>query len=223
MTRRWQADGIPFWRKLFSSNWWWYGEVNPDLASLPSPENSPKFWRGEVIYVAFLLVGSPLIIQLSAELNSRYWFFNQNDQYIGKIVDLKYSHPQLQVELTNGVILNMAFPFVDALGMPRKKKDKPIEIWRKTVDKLSTSSATCPDSLLLFEAEKWKFTFDPYLTVWEVRCARDETSIVTREQIHLGWRYDQRSMMEFSSLFVIGIVFFVFLIIRRERKRYVKS
>jgi hypothetical protein len=61
MNRRWQSDGIPLWRKLLSSNWWWYGEVHPDPLSLPRPENRPMFWRGEMRFAFALLLGMPLV------------------------------------------------------------------------------------------------------------------------------------------------------------------
>lgn len=75
MSRRWQADGISFWRKLFSSNWWWYGEVNPDPASLPPLEKRPKFWRWDMVARTIVTLGISTIFFVSDEINSRYWPF----------------------------------------------------------------------------------------------------------------------------------------------------
>jgi hypothetical protein len=110
MTHRWKADGIPFWRKLFSSNWWWYGEVNPDPASLPPLEKRPKFWRGGVIYIFSLLLGGPILAFITVEINARYWPFNQTTTYVGRIADMHYTYPQLRVELQDKTVVPVGLP-----------------------------------------------------------------------------------------------------------------
>ena len=120
MNRRWQADGISFWRKLSSSNWWWYGEVNPAPASLPSPENRPKFWRGAAVAWTIMLFGVPTLFFVSEEINSRHWPFSHTTTHVGRIVATNYRHPQLEVELEDKTVVSMAFPMQDGFGVLNK-------------------------------------------------------------------------------------------------------
>lgn len=224
MNRRWQADGIPLWRKLFSSNWWWYGEVNPDPTSLPPIENRPKFWRWDMIVLTCMILGMPMVFMISAELNSRHWPFNKTEKYVGRIVGSNYSHPQFEVELIDKTVVRMALPFADTLGLPRKKSAEPVATWTHIVDGLKWYPRRCTDGLVNFYAESWKFTFKPYLTIWEVSCAHEDVKLITREQILTNWKSDQMSqLIWFFGVFIPLFVICTVGIIRRERKLYVKS
>ncbi len=221
MNRRWQVDGIPFWRKLFSSNWWWYGEVNPDPDSLPSLENRPKFWRGEVIFIFCVCIGIPTLTIIPAELNSRYFPFNQTTSYVGRILESRHTYPQLTVELQDKTVVNMAFPMQDMLGLP--SRGRSIHRWTTLIDGLQNRQYDCSDQLLAFDAELWKFTFRPFLNVWEVRCATGGVLIPSSEIVGIWTEHTIWSASFLYGLVLVTLTFSVFLIIRRERKRYVKS
>jgi hypothetical protein len=221
MSRRWQSDDIPFWRKLFSSNWWWYGEINPDQTSLPPLEKRPKFWRGDVIAMALLLIAFPVLVHLQTTLNARYWFFNKTNIYVGQVVEATYNYPQFEVRLEDQTLVRMAFPMEDMFGLPRK--DHSINRWTPFVDELMQRQRQCPGQLLEFDAEFWKFTFRPFLIIWEVRCTSGYV-VVSKNQINSIWKAHAEWARSVFYFFVgILLIFSVVLIIRRERKRYVKS
>jgi hypothetical protein len=221
MSTRWKADGIPLWRKLFSSNWWWHGEVNPDAASLPPLEKRPKFWRGDVIAWTFVTLGIPTIFFFSEEINSRYWPFNHTTTYVGRIVETNYRHPQIKVELADKSTISIAFPKQDGFGI--LGKNRPVDRWMPFVDRLNSRQYDCPGQLLAIDAERWKFTFKPLLNIWEVRCASGPT-LINHEEIVSVWS----KHLIWNTVWTCGFGSFVFLvivfgIIRRERKLYVKS
>ncbi len=224
MNRRWQADGIPLWRKLFSSNWWWYGEVNPDPASLPPLENRPKFWRWDVVAMTCMIVWMPLMFWLATELNNRYWPFNQTTQYVGQIIETRYEHPQFRVQLKDKSNVYIALPQQDMLGLPRKSSARPAYEWIESVDRLQRSKSECSQGQLLFEVHSWKFTFKPFISLWEVRCALGGKVLLPEKEVIEVFEKTQKGRLEY--LFVVigsGLIFSVVLIIRRERKRYVQS
>lgn len=221
MNRRWQADAIPLWRKLFSSNWWWYGEVNPDPASLPPLENRPKFWRWDMIAWTFVTLGIPTVFFVSEEINSRYWPFNHTTTYVGRIVATNYHHPQLEVELEDKTVVLMAFPKQDGFGV--LNKNRPVDRWMPYVNKLKSRQYDCPGQLLSIDAEPWKFTLKPLLNIWGVSCTNgalviDQKEIVTVWSEHHNWASAWSYGIGSFLFFVI-----VFGVIRRERKLYVKS
>lgn len=222
MNRRWQADGIPLWRKIFSSNWWWYGEVNPDPASLPPLENRPKFWQWDAVawYAMFLLV--PLIFWLAPEVNSRYWSFNQTSPYVGRITQPAYTYPQFQVELQDKTVVSMGFPAIDFYGY-RKQPWRPVGQWMSTVDDLLRLQHQCPNRLLVFDAEMSKLTVNPQLNIWGVRCMSG-ANLMTQEQIANHWHAKRnKPVLGMSGFCGFCIVLVSLGIVRRERKRYVKS
>jgi hypothetical protein len=221
MNRRWQADGIPFWRKLFSSNWWWYGEVNPDPASLPSPENRPKFWRREVIFYFSICLGMPAVGDLKIQMNARYWPFNQTTTYVGRIADMRYTYPQLQVELQNKTLVSMGLPMNEILGLPNTTQR--IDRWISTVDRIKSRQYDCPGQLLAFDAQHTNLSFRPFLNAWEVRCASGPVLIPSKEIIQIWADFNAWGASRFYSFMGLMLIFFTFLIIRRERKLYVKS
>jgi hypothetical protein len=221
MNRRWQADGIPLWRKLFSSNWWWYGEVNPDPAGLPSPENRPKFWRGDAIFFAFLTLGIPILGSIKIEMNARYWPFNQTSTYVGRVADMKYTYPQLQVELQDKTLVHMGLPMNEPLGFPNTTQR--INRWISTVDRIKSRQYDCPDRLLALDAQYLNLSFRPILNVWEVRCASGSVLIPSKEIIQVWADFNALGASRLYMITSSIMVFCVVLIIRRERKRYVKS
>ena len=221
MNRRWQADGISFWRKLSSSNWWWYGEVNPTPASLPSPENRPKFWRGDAVAWTIMIFGVPTLFFVSEEINSRHWPFSHTTTYVERIVATNYRHPQLEVELEDKTVVSMAFPMQDGFGV--WNINQPISQWISFVKKLKTHQFKCPSQLLSIDAEPRKFTLKPLLNIWGVSCANGEL-LIDQEDIVQVWRSHHRWATAWS--FGFGVFFFFLIlvgIIRRERKLYVKS
>lgn len=224
MTRRWQADGTPLWRKLFSSSWWWYGEVNPDPASLPPLENRPKFWRGDVIAMTCMIVLMPLMFWLATELNARYWPFNHTTQYVGQIIETKYEHPQYRVELEDKSYVYIALPQQDMLGLPRKSAARPAYEWIESIDRLQRSINECSQGRLLLEIDSWKFTFKPFISLWGVRCALGSKVLLSeKEVIEVFEKTQQRRLKFLFGVISSGLIFCLVLIIRRERKRYVKS
>jgi len=221
MNRRWQSDGVPLWRKLFSSNWWWYGEVNPDLASLPPPEKRPKFWRWDMIAWTIVTLGIPTLFFVSEEINSRYWSFNHTTTYVGRIAATNYRYPQIEVELEDKTVVSMAFPQQDGFGL--FSKNHPIYRWIPFVNKLRNNRYDCPSQLLSIDAEPRKFTLKPLLNIWGVSCANGEL-VIGQEEIVQIWRSHHRWATSWLLGFG-GFSFFVIAvgIIRRERKLYVKS
>jgi hypothetical protein len=184
MSRRWQTDGIPLWRKLFSSNWWWYGEANPDPASLPAPEKRPKFWRGDVFFLATLSVFGPLSGMFFVEVNDPRWGLLELSHYEGRISSTSYRQPQLNVQLKSGEKREMAFPTTFYFGM---QKPRPIYHWMSLVDDLDRYKIECPGQQLLFEASVIHLVFYRYLGVWEVRCAAGGRVIISRQKILEIW------------------------------------
>jgi hypothetical protein len=221
MNRRWQADGIPFWRKLFSSNWWWYGEINPDPASLPPVDKRPKFWRWDVMAMTCMLIGLPLAADMATELNNRYWPFNQTTTYVGKIIESAYQYPQLKVELEDKTIVQMAFPMPDLFGFTNRSK--PIPRWIPLVDELMRRQRQCPSQLMAFDAEIWKFSFRPLLTIWEVRCASGYVVASKNQIASIFVGHDKWAKLWIYGFVGLSLVFSLILINRRERKLYVKS
>ncbi len=221
MSRRWKVDGNPLWRKLFSSNWWWYGEVNPDPASLPPLGSRPKFWRWEVVAVTWMLWGIPTVFFVSEEINSRYWPFNHTTDYVGRLVGTNYRHPQIEVELEDKTVIQMAFPKQDGFGI--LTKNRPVDRWIPFVNRLESRQYDCPGKLLLIDAEPRKFTLKPLLNIWEVRCANGGL-VINQEEIVAVWS-EHSGWATAWSYGIGGLMFFVFVfgIIRRERKLYVKS
>jgi hypothetical protein len=221
MSRRWQADGIAFWRKLFSSNWWWYGEVNPDPASLPPQEKRPKFWRSEVIFMFSLLWPMPTLLVIKDELRAGYWSFNPNTTYVGRIIETNYHYPQLRVELLDKTVVSIGFPMGHRRGEPYSRY--PIDDWASMLDRLQSRQYDCPGRLLAFDAQPLRLAFYPILQVWEVRCASGHVLIPTQAIIK-GW-FELNARGRFIGFMFFGCVsvFFVVLVIRRERKLYVKK
>ena len=220
MNRRWQSDGIPLWRKLFSSNWWWYGEINPDPDSLPPPENRPRFWRMSMVYIFSLLIGMPTLALITVEINARYWPFNQTTTYVGRISDMRYTYPQLQVELQDKTVVSMGLPMTEAYGLP--DKGRPVERWMSIVDRIKSRQYDCPDRLLAFEAQPL-FSFRPFLNAWEVRCASGPVLISSEEFVQVWDDFNFKSNVLFFCTGGLILIFFIFLAIHGERKRYVKS
>lgn len=216
-------ETTPFWRKIFSSNWWWYGEVNPDPARLPPPEKRPKLWRRDAILaIGFVPVGT-LIFYLSAELNSRYWPFNHSQPYEGVILVTRDSDRQLFVQLTDTTRMEIGFPFADTMGIQRQVNWRST-LWADVLKKLIEGHYQCPDRRLRFYGETWKFTFRPVVRVWRVDCASSNAILVNEQMIqhrwraHLGWKF--KPMVWISLGFSL---FGLILIVHRERKLYVKS
>ncbi len=220
MNRRWQSDGIPFWRKLFSSNWWWYGEVNPDPVSLPPPESRPKFWRGDMIFLSSVLLGMPTLAFITNEVNARYWFFNQTATYVGRIADVRYTYPQFRLELQDKTVVLIGLPMNEAFGLPGKRR--PVERWMPIMNRITSRQYDCPNRLLAFEAQPL-FSFRPFLNAWEVRCASGPVLITSKEIIQVWNNFKFKSDALLFGTCVLILFFFVFLVIRRERKLYVKS
>lgn len=221
MNRRWQADGIPLWRKLFSSNWWWYGEVNPDPDSLPPPENRPRFWRSEVIFMFSLLWPMPTLLVIKDELQAGYWSFNPSTTYVGRIVETSYRYPQLRVEMLDNTVVPIGFPMNHPLGIP--KTSQRIDHWAPMVDRLQSRQYDCPGQLLAFDAQPLRLTFYPILQVWEVRCASGLVLIPSQDIIKDWFDFNASGLSILFGFSGFTTVFFIFLVIRRERKLYVKS
>ena len=172
MVNETRSDEItPLWRKIFSSNWWWYGEVNPDPAELPSPEKRPRLWRRNYIAAILFVPLVMLIFCLSAELNSRYWPFNQNHQYEGVILTTQNSDRQLLVQLKDTTRVEIGLPVLNAMGLQRGVSRHPPRFWSPVMKMLIDGHYQCPGRRLRFYGEYWKFTFRPVIRFWRVDCA----------------------------------------------------
>lgn len=221
MNRRWQADSIPFWRKLFSSNWWWYGEVNPDPVSLPPPESRPKFWRGNMILLSSVLLGMPTLAFITVQSNARYWPFNQTSTYVGRITDMRYTYPQLQVELQDKTVVHLGLPMSKPFG--QRDKGRSVDRWIPMVERIKSRQYDCPSRLLAFEAQYLNFSFQPIPNVWEVRCASGPSLIPSKEIVQIWNDFNTWVFSRFYMFTAAVMAFFAVLIIHRERKRYVKG
>jgi hypothetical protein len=98
------------WKRLSSSNWWWYGEVNPDPATLPPPEQRPRFWQFHMkLFVALWLwgLGAPLV---SSYLNYEIPAEAQLQTLRGQVIVVNNKSPHMQIKLENGAVVNAEFP-----------------------------------------------------------------------------------------------------------------
>ena len=214
-----RKDPSPWWRKLFSSNWWWYGEVNPDPATLPPVEERPKFWRLDTSAMIVGLLSLMLLDELSTLLNSRSWTFNQTETTVGTLVGVKYSHPQLQIETSPTVVTAVAFPTPSITGSPGR--GGALQGWLEIVDEVARRQVECPDLRLELDTQLWRMSLNPSETVWEVRCTSGPVLIPRQriEQVFAANQFKAR-LLSYSFIFFVVLLFSV-LIIRRERKRYV--
>ena len=214
-----RKDPSPWWRKLLSSNWWWYGEVNPDPATLPPKEDRPKFWRVDTSAMIVGLLSVMLLDEFSTALNSRFWAFNQTRITVGTLVGVKYSHPQLLIETSPAVVMPIAFPTPSITGSPGR--GGALQGWSELVDEVARRQVECPDLRLELDTQVWRMSVNPSETVWEIRCTSGPVLIPRKriEQVFAANQFKARSL-SYSFLFVVVLLFSV-LIIRRERKRYV--
>lgn len=214
---------VPLWRKIFSSNWWWYGEVNPDPARLPPPESRPRLWRRDyIIAILFGPVGM-LIFYLSAELNSRYWFFNENQSYEGVLLVTRNSDRQLLVQLKDTTRVEMGLPIADILGYQRQINWRPT-VWAPAMKKIIDGHYQCPGRRLRFYGESWKFTFAPVIRIWRVDCADTNVTLLDEGFMERRWRSYLKE--KFGGLAGISLgfsAFFAAFIIYKERKLNVKT
>jgi hypothetical protein len=214
---------MPFWRKLFSSNWWWYGEVNPDPARLPPPERRPKLWRGDAIFVVWLMPILALVVSLSAELNSRYWPFNHSQLYSGVILSVRNSDRPLLVQLADTRRVEMGWPVVDTLGFQRQINWRP-GLWAPAMKDLLDGYYQCPGRRLRFYGETWKFTFRPVIRIWRVECADTNITLIDGQWVERKWRaYVNGRYLVFGGVSLGFSLFFLIFIVHRERKLYVKG
>jgi hypothetical protein len=210
-------------RKLMDSDWRWYGSVGRDLSKNIPADGGPKFWRGDVIFIFLIHILGFSVFFLASELNSRYWFFNENKIYVGRMVNWSYLDPQLNVQLLNSQdIVSMAFPSGDGLGFSNRMPS-PHSRWIDSVDAVVKQQHACARGYLIFEGELWKFTFKPIFRIWQIRCADSEKMVVSSEKINDVWRKGQNYYLQYGGLIYFGLLmFFAILIIHRERKLYVK-
>lgn len=213
-----------WWPKFLSSNWWWYGEVNPDPTKLPPPEKRPKLWRTDAILVVGFVPVITFLSGFSAELNSRYWPFNQNQTYEGVILTTQNSDRQLLVQSNDTTRIETGFPIADTWGIyPQVSRTRP-RFWEPTMKKLIEGHYQCPGRRLKIYGEPWKFTFRPVIRIWRVDCADINVTLVDQETIEHRWR----SYMNGNHIFLSGVslgfsFFFLSLIVHRERKLYFRG
>jgi hypothetical protein len=112
-----RKDRSPFWRKLFSSNWWWYGEVNPDSSTLPALDKRPRLWRSRM-WIGFLVcllgVFAPTISSLA-----NYNIPQKKDMQTiyGEVISTNIRSPHMQIRLPSGEVIDAEFPvFITYFG-----------------------------------------------------------------------------------------------------------
>lgn len=97
-----------WWRCLISSNWWWYGTVNP--AQLPPPDKRPKLWRMDVVIFTIALILVMLVPAIISDLNREIPEENTLQTIVGKIVEVQKLSSHLVIKTSDGSLINAEFP-----------------------------------------------------------------------------------------------------------------
>lgn len=206
-----RKDPSPWWRKLFSSNWWWYGEVNPDPATLPPIEKRPKYWRPHMwIVVAFWVygLGAPWFSSLH---NYYIPTFNDLDTHVGVAVSVNKKSPHIVLSLDDRTHIEAEFPWLisyfggSSAGPFFGKNERKALLDCKTVQIKGTFIRYVP-----FERFR----------IWSLNCV-DGSFSLSYDQIRSDWekRRQARLILDtaltWGGLFLFLIAYFI-----RERKEY---
>lgn len=172
-------DTSPWWRKLFSSNWWWYGEVNPDPAILPPPEMRPKLWRARVCFGFLICTVGVFAPTVSALINYGIPAPHDLQKLHGEVIATNELSPHLQIKLASGEIVKAEFPvFIMYFGGFGTKH------FKEPVHKLALSckQVIATGSYLSFVPQK-------RFRIWEFRCMNGAFS-VPHGDIRRDWLND---------------------------------
>jgi hypothetical protein len=197
---------LTIWKCLTSSNWWWYGDVNPEV--LPSPENRPKFWRPEMIFGVFLITILLTYPTIASILN--YWIPMDSDLVTlrGQVVGVSKKSPHIQLVLNNGETVNADFPVISVFGPTESRKFFDYE-QRDLVWKCKDVEVT-GQYLLHIPIQRFR--------IWEFKCS-DYSFIAKREAIRNNWRKSRIGLWKFLvPLNIIAYFLIVGSLFIRERK-----
>lgn len=200
-------DTSPWWRKLFSSNWWWYGEVSPDPAILPPPEMRPKLWRARVCFGFLILTAGVFAPTVSALINYDIPAPHDLQELRGEVIATNALSPHLLIKLINGEIVKAEFPVFPMyfLGFTTKHFQEPVHKLA-----LSCKQVIATGSYLDFVPQK-------RFRIWEFRCVNGAFS-VPHGDIRRDWLNGRlQTHLTMSLLCIIGFLSILFERYLREK------
>lgn len=210
-----QKDPAPLWRKLFSSNWWWYGEINPDPATLPPPEKRPRFWRPHVWIVSVFWVVVLVFPLGSSYLNYEVPGLEQLQTLQGQVVAVGKRDPHIAIKLPSGEVVKADFPsavlYLSGVNANRDYFDVP---QREAV-------LACKD----VEATGVYLRYVPFerFRIWSLQC-RDASFRISFEYLQSRWVNHRKSRLTWDAFLALGgLLFFLIAYYIRERKDYVRN
>jgi len=201
----------PLWKKLFSSNWWWYGQVNPDPKTLPPPEKRPKLWRAYmwpwvVLWVLFLFAPTA-----SSLLNYDKPQKQEMQTLYGEVIATSARSPHVQIRLANGEVIDAEFP-VQVTYIRGVKT----ELFKETVHKLVL---TCKQ--VVVSGTYLRFMPFKRFRMWDFSCVNG-AFFVPESEIQKKWIRGRLTTHTYiSAIQVLAFIFIVFCYFYRERKDYV--
>lgn len=202
-------DPSPWWRKLFSSNWWWYGEVNPDPATLPPLEQRPRYWRPHVWIVLMfwtLLLGVPIG---SSYLNYEVPTREQLQTIKGVVVAVNRRSPHLEIRLKSGAVVEAEFPVKVSYSFGVPEGHFFDASHRRLVQ-------TCTDVRL--SGVYLRYVPFERFRIWEFQCI-DRTYVATFEEISSFWTTSRdKEHQVLIGISVVGLFLFLIVYFIRERK-----
>ena len=207
-------DNSPWWRKLFSSNWWWYGEVHPDPATLPALEQQPRYWRPHMwFFVVFWvwLLGAPLA---SSYLNDETPTEAQLQTLQGQVIAVNKKSPHMQIKLESGAVVDAEFPVkVMFWGGVSQRRFFDYQVQEKVL--------ACKD--VQISGVYLRYVPFERFRIWDLGC-KDGSTVISLEVIQLDWK----SSYGFGNRIDSGITLFVlilFLLVNyiRERKDHARK
>lgn len=208
-------DPSPLWRKLFSSNWWWYGEVYPDPATLPPPEKRPRFWQFHMKLFVVLWVGVLGLPFVSSRLNYDVPPQEQLQALQGQVVAVGKRDPHIEIQLPSGQVVKADFPsavlYLSGVNANRDYFDVP---QREAV-------LACKD----VEATGVYLRYVPFerFRIWGLQC-RDASFRVSFEYLQSRWITHRKSRLTWDAFLALGgLLIFLLANFIREKKDYARN
>lgn len=201
-------DQSHWWRKLFSSNWWWYGEIDPDPACLPSLEKRPRLWRPRVwcgFLVCLIGVFAPT---LSSLMNYDVPVKQDLQTLYGEVITTNVRNPHMQIRLTDGEVVDAEFPvFVTYFGGFKTR------LFEEPVHKIVL---TCKQ--VVVSGNYLRFVPFKRFRIWDFSCANG-AFFAPRSEVQKNWTYGRfKTHAAIAALCIFGFLLMLFERFLRERK-----
>lgn len=205
------SERTSFLRKVFSSNWWWYGQVNPDPKKLPAPEARPRLWRNYlwtgIIAWAVLLFFPTTSSLLNYEIPDERDFLTLR----GEVVETSLRSPHMNIKLNDGHILKAEFPVQINL-----LRGVTTELFKEPVHKLVL---TCKN--IVVSGVYLRYLPVDRFRIWDFSC-ENGAFFVPKSEIKKKWLAGRLGM----HLYIVGLCWiflplFLFTYYLKERKNYV--